>query len=115
MTTNISTLFSRVIAVRGLDADWKTFWACMIRIGIAAAALAIVAYGYFAILSDVARRWHPMHVLRVLSASFLGLVAYRLVVLSQRTLSGRQDTFERMAAEAMTPAVHSIRKRATCS
>ena len=115
LTTIVSTLFSYVIAVRALDADWKTFWMGILRISIASAVLYIVAYGALTILPDVSQRWHPMHVVRILSASFLGLVAYGIAIRWQWTFNGRRDTFEKLVADAFEPTLHSIRRMATRS
>ncbi|MEO1025622.1 MAG: polysaccharide biosynthesis C-terminal domain-containing protein, partial [Pseudomonadota bacterium] len=111
MTFIIATIYDYYIAIRDLEPDWETFKQGLVRIAIAAGAMAAVSFAVLYALPEGAGRWDPMHLLRIAASSLAGLLVYSLVVRWQWTWRGRPETFEKLIAAAMSPAMLSFRRK----
>ncbi|MEM8801893.1 MAG: oligosaccharide flippase family protein [Pseudomonadota bacterium] len=111
MTFIIATIYDYYIAIRDLEPDWETFKQGLVRIAIAAGAMAAVSFAVLYALPEGSGRWDPMHLLRIAASSLAGLLVYSLVVRWQWTWRGRPETFEKLIAVAMSPAMLSFRRK----
>lgn len=102
ITALVGTLFSFAIAMRHVQGRWRVLGTGMLRILVALLALTAVVLPTLALLPEVTGRWNLLHVLRIATASVVGLAMYGLAVRWQWQLIGRPGTYEETAGKILT-------------
>ncbi|MBC2835215.1 oligosaccharide flippase family protein [Paragemmobacter straminiformis] len=110
LTTAVSCAYSFVVAARDVTGNWREVASGVLRIATATAMLGLASGLILAAMPDIAQRWHPLHLLRLLAAGSGGLAAYCGTLWLIWQLRGKPDGIETMAARMLLKIASRRRK-----